>query len=191
LPIGDVVERLRAFFFNVYVRFAEQLFGVPFDQIPQDKKGYLGLIVGGFSPGAFLSEAWEIQIPLHDQPGSARQICSQGTFLVSWFATFDPIERYLLGFDRGLLGEMSTYVEGLLGRPLTQQESDGFAPIREKYCYRLMLDSMPIQAGIEYVRFLVQLVIQHYRFTSPHPVVGGRSKLGVVTYKEENFLILE
>jgi hypothetical protein len=191
LPISDVVESLRAFFMNVYVQFAEKVFGVPFDQIPADQKGILGLIVGGFSPSAFLSEAWEIQIPFHSQAGSARQICRPGEFLVSWFATFDPIERYLLGFDRGLLAELSTYVEGLLGRPLTADEINGFNPIRDKYGYRIMLDSMPIQAGVEYVRFLVQLVIQHYRFTSPHPVVGGRAKLGVVTYKEENFRLLE
>ena len=191
VPISEVVERLRAFFMNVYVRFAEKYFGIPFDQIPQDQKGTLGLIVGGFSPGAFLSEAWEIQIPIHAQPFSARQICAPGAFLVAWFATFDPIERYLLGFDRGLLFELSAYVEGLLGRPFTEDEINGFAPIREKYGYRIMLDSMPIKAGVEYVRFLVQLVIQHYRFTSPHPVVGGKPKLGVVTYKEENFQILE
>lgn len=191
LPIADVVERLRLFFLAVYRRFAEHLFGMPFDEIQPEQKGTLGLIVGGFSPHAFLSEAWEIQIPLHADPGSARQICGPGSFLVAWFATFDPIERYLVGFDRGLLGELSTYVEGLLGRPLTQDEINGFGPIREKYGYRISLDSMPIQAGIEYVRFLVQLVIQHYRFTSPHPVVGGRTKLGVVTYKEENFRLLE
>ena len=191
LPIDEVVERLRAFFLTVYIRFAEQIFGTPFDQIPPEQKGTLGLIVGGFSPHAFLSEAWEIQIPIHSQPGSARQICGPGSFLVAWFATYDPIERYLLGFDRGLMVELSTFIEGLLGRALTQEEINAFAPIREKYGYRIMLDSMPIQAGIEYVRFLVQLVIQHYRFTSPHPVVGGRAKLGVVTYKEENFRILE
>jgi len=96
-----------------------------------------------------------------------------------------------LGFDRGLLGELSTFVEGVLGLPLAQEEINRFAAVREKYGYRISLDSMPIQAGIEYVRFLVQLVIQHYRFTSPHPVVGGRAKLGVVTYKEENFRLLE
>jgi hypothetical protein len=191
VPISDVAERLRAFFMNVYVQFGEKVFGVPFDQIPPDKKGTLGLIVGGFSPGAFLSEAWEIQIPLHSQVGSARQICGPGTFLVSWFATFHPIERYVLGFDRGLLGELSSWVEGLLGRALTQDEINTFEPIREKYVYRIMLDSMPIYAGVEYVRFLVQLVIQHYHFVSAHPVVGGRVKLGMVTYKEKSFRLLE
>lgn len=191
LPIGEVVEQLRTFFMGVYVRFAEGLFGMPFDQIPAEQKGVLGIIVGGFSPNEFLSEAWEIQIPLHATPNSARQVCARGTFLVAWFATFAPIERYLCGMDRDLLVETSNFIEGLLGRPLTQEEINAYVPIRDKYAYRIMLDSMPIQTGIEYVRFLVQLVIQHYHFTSTHPVVGGRAKLGVVTYKEENFRLLE
>ena len=191
LPIGEVVESLRAFFIGVYVRYAEHLFGVPFDQIPADQKGTLGLIVGGFSPHAFLSEAWDIQIPSHREPQSARQICGPGNFIVAWFASFAPIERYIMGYDRGLLNETSTFIEGLLGRPLAAEEIERFAPIREKYSYHIMLDSMPIQVGMDYVRFLVQLAIQHYRFASPHPVVGGKAKLGVVTYKEENFRLLE
>jgi hypothetical protein len=191
LPIREVAEQLRAFFMGVYVRFAETLFGSPFDQIPQAQKGTLGIIVGGFSPHEFLSEAWEIQLPLHAQPNSARQVCGPGSFLVAWFATFAPIERYLFGFDRGLLGETSVFVEQALGRPFTPEELATYESIREKYMYRIMLDSMPIKTGIEYVRFLVQLVIQHYRFTSTHPVVGGRAKLGVVTYKQENFQLLE
>jgi hypothetical protein len=191
LPIGEVVEQLRAFFMNVYTRFAEALFGVPFDQIPEEQKGTLGIIVGGFSPNEFLSEAWEIKIPQHSQPNSAYRVCDRGSFLVAWFATFNPIERYLYGYDRGLLAETSAYIEGLLGRPLTPEEIQQYGPIREKYAYNIMVDSMPIQTGIEYVRFLVQLVIQHYRFTSTHPVVGGRAKLGVVTYKQANFRLLE
>ena len=191
LPMQEVVEHLRAFFMGVYKRFGEQIFGVPFDQIPAEKKGTLGLIVGGYSPGGFLSEAWEIQIPLNAEPNTARQICEPGNFLVAWFATSGPIERYLFGFDRGLLSDTSRFMEEILGRPLTQEEIDRYAPIRSKYGYSIPVDYMPIQTGIEYVRFLVQLVIQHYRFTSTHPVVGGREKIGVVTYKEANFRLLE
>ncbi len=191
LPIQEVVEQLRVFFMGVYVRFAEALYGMPFDQIAADQKGTLGILVGGFSPNEFLSEAWEIQLPLHAAANSARRVCAPGEFLVAWFATFGPIERYLYGMDRNLLVETSAYVEGLLGRAMTQEEIDAYAPIRDKYAYRIMLDSMPIQTGIDYVRFLVQLVIQHYRFTSTHPVVGGRAKLGVVTYKQESFRLLE
>lgn len=191
LPIADVAEQLRAFFMAVYVRFAESIYSLPFDQITDDRKGVLGLIVGGYSPGGFLSEAWEIRIPEHSEPNSARPICTPGNFLVAWFATCGPIERYLFGYDRGLLRDTATFVEEILGRPLSPEERNRYTPIRESYGYSIPVDYMPIQTGVEYVRFLVQLVIQHYRFTSSHPVVGGRERLGVVTYKEENFKLLE
>jgi len=191
LPLREVVEQLRAFFMEVYIRYAERICGVPFAEIPQDQKGTLGLIVGGFSPNQFLSEAWEIQIPVNNEAYSARQVCAPGTSIVAWFATYAPIERYLNGFDSGLLGETSSFIEQLLGRAMTQQEIDRYQLIRDKYSYRIFLDSMPIETGIEYVRFLVELVIQHYRFTSAHPVVGGRAKPGVVTYRERNFRLME
>lgn len=191
LPIREVVEQLRLFFLEKYVKFAEALFSKKFDQIPDEQKGDLGLIVGGFSPGEFLSEAWEIKIPSNREPNSARQICERGNFLVAWFAVCDPIDRYLRGFDRNLLNDISNFMTDILGRPFSQDEIDKFAPIREKYIYKVFLDSMPIQAGIDYVRFLVQLVIQHYHFLSSHPIVGGRVKVGVVTYKEANFRLLE
>jgi hypothetical protein len=167
------------------------VYGKLFAEIPVEQKGALGLIVAGFSPNEFLSEVWEIQIPWYDAPGSAKLLCGPGHYAVNWFAAFAPIERYVLGFDRGLLQELGTYVEGMLGRPMSQAEIDGFAPIREKYGYRVMLDSMPIKAGVEYIRFLVQLAIYHYRFASPQPIVGGKAKIGVVTYKPEGFTILE
>lgn len=190
-PIKEVAERLRIFFLEVYIRVGERSYGVPFEEIPAEKKGILGLIVGGYSPGGFLSEAWEIRIPTNAEPDSARQICAPGSFIVAWFATCTPIERYLFGYDRALLSDISNFIAEILGRPLTQEEIDRFTPIRDKHQYSIPVDYMPIQTGIEYVRFLVQLVIQHYRFTSTHAVVGGREKIGVVTYKEEKFKILE
>jgi hypothetical protein len=57
---------------------------------------------------------------------------------------------------------------------------------------------MPIDQGTEYVRFLVDLTIKHFHFSSgfahqpfTEKVVGGRSRLGVVTYKGEKFRILD
>src|ERR1700677_1166274 len=187
IPISEVVERLRMFFFEKYVAFAEHYFSTKFDEIPDDKKGPLSLIVGGFSPGEFLSEAWLITIPANRDANSAEKICDRGSFLVKWFAMSGPIDRYLTGFDRDFLSDTSDFFVSVLGRPFTDEELARYAPIRDKYMYRIFLDAMPIKAGIEYVRFLVQLVIQHYRYMSEHPIVGGQVKLGVVTYKGERF----
>ncbi len=190
-PIRETVERLRVFITAAYVRFAEALFGIPFDQIPPADKGILGLVVGGFSPGEFFSEVWNFEIPTHNTPYSAIQTCAPRAFSVNWFASHIPIERYIMGFDRNYLGELSAYIEGILGRPFTQAEIDGAAAIREKYAYRISLDALPIKAGIDYVRFLVELAIHHHQFASGHPIVGGKARVGVVTYKDESFKILE
>jgi hypothetical protein len=190
LPIQEVTEELRKFFLTVYTRYAESTFGIPFIQIPSDKKGSLGLIVGGFSPGAFLSEVWQIIIPWHEQPYTARRIYGPGQFGSAWFAAVDPIQRYIKGVDPAIAGELAEFVKGLLGRELSQAEIDGLNALLAKHECQTKIDGMPIRAGIDYVRFLVNLTINHYRFAATHPIVGGRAKLGVVTYKQESFKLL-
>jgi hypothetical protein len=71
LDLKAICERLRRFFFGYYRSFGEKLHSKPFEEIPDNLKGLLGLVVGGFSPGSFQSEVWEIQIPTHSTEGSA------------------------------------------------------------------------------------------------------------------------
>lgn len=191
IPLQETVELLRQFFMGVYVRSAEYIYGLPFDQIPAEEKGVLGFIVAGFSPGQYLSEAWHLQLPWNNDPNSAEHICAPGNFQVSWYATFGPIERYIKGCDRNLFAEMTTLAATIAGRLLTEEEVNQFVEIVDKHSYRAFLDSMPVQAGIDYVRFLVNLVIEHYRLISQHPIVGGKPKIGVVTYKGEKFKLIE
>jgi hypothetical protein len=162
LTIEQVTEEVRKFFLGVYVRHFETVFGAPFDQISPEKKGSLGLIVGGFSPGAFLSEVWQILIPWHDQPNTAQRIYGQGEFGSAWFATVDPIQRYIKGIDPGLLLEVLDFLKKTLGRDLSQAEADELKALFSKYECRTKIDGMPIRAGIDYVRFLVNLTINHY-----------------------------
>lgn len=191
LTIEQITEEARKFFSAVYVRCVESIFGIPFDQVPPDKKGALGLIVGGFSPGAFLSEAWQVMIPWNDQPGSATQIYGPGEFGSAWFATSDPIQRYIKGIDPNLLVQIHELIKKFLGRDMNQAEIDELTALCNQYQCATKIDGMPISAGLDYVRFLVNLVINHYRYAATHPIVGGRAKLGVVTYKQESFQLLD
>ncbi len=59
-----------------------------------------------------------------------------------------------------------------------------------KHEYQFPIAGMPIMEGIAYVRFLVEMVINHYRFSIGAPVVGGKAQIGLVTYKGEKFRIL-
>jgi hypothetical protein len=60
---------------GAYVRdvgpMLEEASGQPFEDIPPQELLVLGVVVGGFSAGAFLSELWEIVMPVHSDEGSA------------------------------------------------------------------------------------------------------------------------
>jgi hypothetical protein len=96
------------------------------------------------------------------------------------------------------MNELRPYITGLLGRDFTQDEDDQINAILTKYQYTVSFGSMPIEQGIEYVRFLVDLAIGHFHFSSgfahapfTEKVVGGHARLGVVTYKGGKFKILD
>jgi len=189
-PLEEIVESLRVFFRAEYVKFAELIYEKPFDDIDIELSN-LGLLVAGYSPNSFLSEAWEIRIPSHKDVGSARQVYKPGEFGLAWFAMSEPIERYLFGISIAGLQDITTYVAELLGRPLTEQEIDKFFEIRRGQGYAVKTDSMPVKTGVDYVKFLVDYVITHYKFTQSHSIVGGRSKVGVITYRSDDFHITE
>lgn len=191
LPLSEIVERLRVFFFEHYKDFAEKIHGAPFDQIPNNAKGTLGLVIGGFSANSFQSELWHIIIPEHATPGSSVQLKAPGVFGLNWFATSLPIERYLLGFDWSLLNQLEADFKAILGRDLTQPEIDRCLATLRQYEYQIQVNGMPIQGGIDCAKFLVNIVLGHYRFVETHPIVGGKAKVGVVAYDHSAFRILE
>ena len=174
LDLRTIVERLRVFFFGHYKSFAESIHQVPFDEIPVGAKGNLGLVVGGFSAGSFQSELWEIVIPVHDVPHSAHEIYPVGNFGYAWFASSMPINRYLKGFDVGLIIALENTFTAILERKLTAEETQKLIAVFGEYEYHIKTDGMPIQSGIACAKFLVDFVLGHYRFAETHPIVEVR-----------------
>jgi hypothetical protein len=191
MPIGDVCERLRGFMLDYYRTFSEQIHGLPFDQIPSNMKGILGLVVAGFSPNTFQSEVWEIQIPVNETPGSAMRRNAPGSFGLSWYAASMPINRYIKGLDPEMSVKIRTLFETILGRGLTPQEQQQFQVILNEHEYHINYDGLPIKIGIACAKFLVDFVIGHYTFAETHPIVGGRAKIGIVTYSHDAFTLLD
>jgi hypothetical protein len=191
MPIPEAVESLREFFFTKYKETVAEAYGKPFEEVTEVSWNTTGLVVVGYSPGSYLSEAWEIRIPDHTTPNSCRQVYAPGSFGLAWFALSDPIERYLYGISLKGLGEIADYMKELLGRDITADEFGKLIEIRNGQAYQIMTDSMPVKTGIAYVRYLVNHVIAHYRFTEPHPTVGGKTQIGVITYRGGEFEISE
>jgi len=195
--IRDVVEALRAFFMDKYntmvvpaIEKALQAQGKKLKNMPKENWPKLGFVVGGFSHGAYLSEVWEIEIPRDVAVQSARKRRDQGNFGTNWFSLFAPIQRYIKGAETKLLEQLLGYCEQLRGSPYSAEEKKEMVKIISSYEYNIPFAAMPIQEGITHTRFLIEFVINHYRYISGPEVVGGKANLGVVTYREGNFQIL-
>jgi len=192
--VQNVVEELRKFFMQIYqttvIPELEVQKGKKFAELIDKEKPVLGLAVGGFSGANPFSEIWEILIPIHHTPNSAKQWCHPKEFRCAWFAINEPIYRYTKGYDRSLLQELKSHIGNLRGSPLNPNELQSIDAITAKYEYPFPCSAMPLREGIAYVRFQVELVINHYRFSIGAPVVGGDARIGVVTYKGEKFKIL-
>lgn len=191
----DIVEQLRNFFFikyrDIQIPIIEAQTGKKFGDIPNDEKPALGLAVGGFSSKAHLSQVWEIIIPIHKTPKSAKLWCGEGNFKPVWFALNEPIFRYHKGYDRNLLKDLKKYFVQIRGKPFTKAENAEIMGILQRHEYKIPFGGMPIEDGVAYVRFLVDMVVNHHRYAIGAPVVGGKVQIGKVTYKGEKFQILE
>lgn len=192
--LAEIVEELRAFFYDIYLisiaRGVEEATKKRFDEIPVEQLPVLGFVVGGFSPGSYMSEVWGIHIPRHKTTGSADQLRKPGGFGTNWFAMYEPIQRYFKGYTPALLDEMMGYFSKIRGSPLSESEAKEIAGILSKYEYQVPYASMPIREGIEHVRFLVSMVVNHHRFAIGAPIVGGKVNIGLVTYDAKEFKIL-
>jgi hypothetical protein len=198
--LSEIVEALRDFLLNAYradlVPLLEQALGTSYENIPVEQIPILGVVVGGFSHGAFLSEVWHISIPTNEAAGSAAQERAPGQFGSNWYAMLEPIRRYFKGYDPALLGEVLNWALGARGaptfddQPMSPQEIAGLQEILDRHEYSIPVWAMPMAEGIAHARFLVELVISHHRYAIGAPVVGGAVRVGSVTHREGRFHIL-
>jgi hypothetical protein len=193
--IKDIVEQMRSFFTNEYMKTVvpvlEAQKGVPFAQIPVTERPGLGLVVAGFSMGMFSPEVWNVLIPINSGANSGVLSIASGNLGSAWFAACTPITRYVKGHDPELLAAVITKCEEIHGGAFTDDQKKAVQDVAAKSEYQIVFNAMPIARGIEYVRFLVQLVISHHRFATGAPIVGGCPRIGLVTYKGDEFKILE
>lgn len=194
--VQAIVESLRSFFLGIYdEQFGPQVtaqLGKPIAEVPPEQLPQFGLVVGGFSSNAYLSEVWEISLPMHRQPGTAVQKRQPGQFGTNWFATFEPIRRYVLGFDPQLIDRLMTRIVELKGIELTPQDVMLLQQeVISQFEYQVPFPAMPMKEGLAHTRFLIELVINHHRFVAGAPVVGGEARLGMVTYRGDEFEFID
>jgi len=196
--MAELVEKLRSFFVDAYDTtmgpIIEQGTGKKISDMTPEELPACGLVVGGFvGKRDYLSEVYHIVIPHHRGPNSAQLARGKGDFGTNWFAMCEPIFRYVKGFDAKLLNAVVEYLLKARGGgvPLTDVEKEELRSVVEGFEYRIPFEGMPLGEGIEHTRFLAELVVSHHRYAVGEQAVGGRVKLGKVTYRGDQFELLD
>jgi len=181
----DICENIRKFFFDKYNEIIkpalEQTLGKTFNEIPDDKKPFIGLVLAGFSPEKPLSEVYDIKIPFHKEKKQIDVLRKPGQFGTNWFGSVDPIRRLIKGFDINLVNNLVGYFVKRHKIKFNKQLNDDIGKLLNAFEYKIPYDAMPLQEGIDHVKSLLDIVINHYKFVIGAPVCGGSIRIAAIT----------
>lgn len=184
----NISGHIREFFYKLYMENIkgelEKIKGVPFEQIPDKEKPIIGIVVAGFSPDQPLSEAFEIKIPIHKKKNDINTLRKQGDFGTNWFGTIDPIRRFVKGFDIKLLNKLIGYFVEKKSVKFSESLEKDIQKILSDSEYIIPYDAMPLQEGINHVKFLLEMVINHNKFVIGAPICGGPMRIAVITQND-------
>jgi hypothetical protein len=189
--VQAIAEELYKFFEQLYkdvvIPSTEDFRKKPFDQVPAVERPGIGFVLGGYSAHSYLGEVWQVFLPVNK---GAVQLRKPGEYSINWFGHIDPVDRYLKGYSQNLLNELRQYVVTKRDRQFSDEEQQEINAILAKAEYTLPIVSMPVEVGVDLVRFLVELTINHFRFALGAAFVAGGPKIGKATYTGAPFEIL-
>jgi hypothetical protein len=174
---GPTARKLADFFGERYDEQAEQA-DAP-DDTPPPGVAALGFLVGGYDD-AGVGEAWEVTLPDRAVEQIATTANGGGA---AWRGQSDVVTRIVRGSDLDLLGRLAAT------HKLTDQ-LDELEPLLDACSYRIPLDSMNLQDGIDFAVLCIRTTIDVQRLTlgpvatAPEfswPGVGGPIEIATVT----------
>lgn len=149
--------------------------------------GRLGILIGGYSAGEFFPEEYVFELPESTDILEIRPKDQNGnpTFGVNWYGLADGIIRFHWGYEDNLKSELINKLgqAGVDISVITEIDQLFF-----KYQYPLNIDIMPIQDVIDYVNYLINIMIGRYRFYRGVALCGGEVDIAVITYKGFNWV---
>jgi len=180
----------------------------PPGQNADDHRHSLGIVVGGYSPGAFFPEVFELTLPdgkvvQRLEMAGANQ---QGFWFVDFWGVRTALNRLLFGYDLSSL--MSKYGFLCFARdernkgnpnfagapdPPAVSPQDALFEIGPMETIDHRLNGMPLQEAVEFADYLGMVAIGYDRFTEGPPSVGGELDVlaiqpeGLSWYKRKPF----
>lgn len=191
--VQQIAEELSAFFVNLYEKvvkpFVQDFRKKDFEQIPESDRPGFGFVIAGYSANVYWPEVFHVFVPTTITPQLVRK---QRELNLNWFGSVsEPLERYFKGYSQMILTPLLEQFEKIHGSALSEQDKLDINALLAKHEYLTTASLMPVSVGIEYVRFLLELVIGHYRFDVGISPVTGPIRIGTATYASGRFEVLK
>lgn len=124
---------------------------------------------------------WELAVQLDDKEEGVKQVFSPGVFNVAWRGMTDGVERFHNGMppayaDRLVRIVLEHHSLPAIDPALLQKLLDFISSV----ALPIPLWAMPLQEGVHYVRFLLDIMINQSRFSPGSTGCGGSVRIAVV-----------
>lgn len=136
----------------------------------------VGIVLGGYSDGAFFPEIWRFVVPTDDQVHNQRPDRNgKPDFGASWFGLTDSIVRLHWGRDDGAIGIVSEKYD------IPEEELlETLNPLQ----YQVPFPVMPLKDAIDYVNYMINVAIGRFRFVVGPELCGGAIKIAAITQNQ-------
>jgi len=133
----------------------------------------LGMQVAGYSSDAFFPDQFAFQIPHDTSIVRIRRNRPDGSpdFGADWYGQTDAIVRMYKAYDPNF--------PALMAGEANMDES-AVRNILQRFEYPVIFDGMPLQDAIDFVLWLINLVIGRFRFVLGAPTCGGDVDVAVI-----------
>ncbi len=146
-----------------------------YEAVYQPPKGKpLGLLIGGYSDGAFFAEQYRFEFPKSKELEVVRPDSPDGrpSFGANWFGLGDALVRLINGYDPDAMKEL---IRRGASKDIVRKWVDDRVPELP-----LVFDGMPLQDAIDFANYCVQVVIGRWRFGVGAPLCGGDIDIAVI-----------
>lgn len=152
----------------------DELYVPRFEDVEAGMKPPLSVLVGGYSSGQSTAEVWAVEVdPMGNCPQPQCVSPPDHPIALIWRGMGEAVQRLMLGYsDAGLIRLIQTGVPERDARKLLEEQAN------------MVQAGMPIQDGIDLVRFLATTTCDFVKFQVGAPVVAPPIDLAAITRHE-------
>lgn len=164
--VREIADNLRTFLLERYQ--------VQYGPLSPGNQPALGVLVNGYSDGAYFPEQYLFEFPTTPDLQIRRpdREDSEPDFGVDWFGLTDAITRLIKGADLRL---------GAMLAERLRISPEEVWQLLAQFEYPIAFEGMPLQDAIDLAVYLVEMTIGRYRFVVGAPLCGGEIDVAVIT----------